>query len=269
MTEIIENLSDVPGVDLDIIKTRLLIKGIIKTTSQMHIGIGADDTSFTPESGILLTNLIKGNTSYLIPYIPRSTIKGILRSEAEKIARSYTKFDSSIKVKCNNYPKSFCRVEQKNEYDQEINYIEPCLICRIFGGEDLASHIIFSDGLPNEETLKNFQTKLIPGIAIDRKKQVSADGSLFFIETLQPGAEFEFEMIINNISKETKPLEFKILRFLFKMVKCGFVSIGGHKSTGMGKFQLINTKIKELKMKDDFLFPNQVKDQDFYQYFDI
>lgn len=266
MTEEFDNLRDVPGADLDVIKTRLLIKGIIKTESQMHIGTGDEGTMFTPESGILLTNLKKGDTSYF-PYIPKSTIKGILRSEAERFALSYSKFDCAIKVKCDNYPENYCKIE--HERMERIVFFKPCIICRIFGGEDLASHIIFSDGLPNEKNFKNFQTKLKPGVAIDRKKQVSVDGSLFFIETLQPGAEFEFEMIINNISEETKPNEFKILRILFKMIKLGFVSFGGHKSTGMGKFQLVNTKIKELKTKDDFLFPDQVNDQDFYQYFDI
>ena len=252
----------VSGIDLVIISNRLIIEGIIRLESQMHIGVGEENLEFGPESGILMTRIgIKENVYF--PYIPKTSIKGLLRSEAEKIAKAFSKLENNPNYICKNYPEHYCRVEQ-NE-----NYIEPCVICKIFGGEDLASHIIFSDGLPTEETKKSFKTKLKPGIAIDRKKQVSKDGSLFFIETLQPKAEFEFKMIINNLSRETKPLEYKILRTLFKMIKLGFLSIGGHRSTGMGKFIFINTTIKELKVKEDFFYPNEVESIDLYDYFEI
>ena len=252
----------VSGIDLDIISNRLIIEGIIRLDSQMHIGAGEENIEFSPESGILMTR-IGTKDKIFFPYIPKSSIKGILRSEAERIAKAFSKLEDSPNYICRNYPEHYCRVEQ------DENFIEPCVICKIFGGEDLASHIIFSDGIPTEETKNIFKTKLKPGIAIDRKKQVSKDGSLFFIETLQPGAEFEFKMIINNISKETKPLEYKILRSLFKMIKLGFLSIGGHKSTGMGKFTFMDPKIKELKDKDDFFYPDEVESIDLYNFFEI
>lgn len=262
-SENIKNKSQtISGIDLDIITNRLIIEGIIRLESQMHIGVGEENIEFSPESGILMTRIGTENKIFF-PYIPKSSIKGILRSEAERIAKAFSKLENNPKYICKNYPEHYCKVEQND------NSIEPCVICKIFGGEDLASHIIFSDGIPTKETKNSFKTKLKPGIAINRKKQVSKDGSLFFIETLQPGAEFKFEMIINNISKETKPLEYKIVRTLFKMIKLGFLSIGGHRSTGMGKFIIIDPKIKELKHKDDFLYPDEVESIDLYDYFEI
>jgi len=258
MNEIVKIESKILGVDLDTIKVRLIIDIVLRLESQMHIGAGEDNIEFTPESGILMTRIgVKDKSFY--PYIPSSSIKGVLRSEAERIAKAFSKLDKYINYLCERYPE-YCNIEKGDK---------PCVICRIFGGNDLASHIIFSDGIPNKKTQKKFKTKLKPGIAINRKKQVSKDGSLFFIETLQPGAEFQFKMIINNISKEIKPLEFKVLQSLFKMVKLGFISIGGKKSTGMGKFSFIDAKVKELKSKNDFLFPDEVESQNFYDYFEI
>ncbi|MHA1285072.1 MAG: RAMP superfamily CRISPR-associated protein [Promethearchaeota archaeon] len=257
-----DSINQINGVNLDIIKKRLIITGKIKLKSQMHIGTGEDTIRFSPDASILLTKLDPMSEDFY-PYIPRSTLKGIFRSEIEQIARALSKLNNQIFYVCSG-EKEYCRVEI-----DENKYTEPCVVCKLFGGSDLASHVIFSDALPTEETQKNYRIKIKPGISIDRKKQITKDGSLFFIETLQPGAEFNFEMIIDNISKDKTPNEFKLLRILFYMVKLGFISIGGMKSTGMGKFDLVNVQVKELLTKEDFLFPENVKSQDLSSYFEI
>ncbi|MHA1250709.1 MAG: RAMP superfamily CRISPR-associated protein, partial [Candidatus Helarchaeota archaeon] len=215
----------VNGADHDLIKTRLIIDGIIQIITQFHIGVGEENIEFTSVNGILMTK-INPNDPNIYPYIPSSSIKGVLRSQAEVISKKLSE-DSTI-------------------------------VDKIFGGPNLASHIIVSDALPTEDTKKSFQIVLKPGIAIDRKKQITNKNSLFFIESLQPLTEFKFNMIINNINKENKPLEFKIIKTLFKMIRLGLLFIGGKKSVGMGKFILKNANVKELKSKNDFLFPNQV-----------
>lgn len=274
MSEEKTSIEQVLGADLDVIKERLIIEGNIEMLSQMHIGVGGDDIEFSPESGILRT------TSYLpdidnIPYIPNSTIKGNLRSEAETIANTLQDKHKNVKYICDSYPgkpgKSHnnCRIEIKRKTDTV--FIDPCIVCRIFGGSDLASHIIISDAFPNKDDLELFKSELKPGIAIDREKQVSRDRSLFFIEILHPGAKFEFKMIINNISKgnNEKQYEFKLLRTLFKLIDLGFITFGGKKSTGMGKFVLKDVVVRELKEKQDFMFPEDVEPIDLNKYFEI
>ena len=78
-------------------------------------------------------------------------------------------------------------------------------------------------------------------------------------------------MIINNISKgnSEKEYEFGLLRKLFKMIDLGFITFGGKKSTGMGKFVLKDVVVRELKEKQDFMFPEDVKPIDLNKYFDI
>ncbi len=252
----------IQGVNLDIIKERLIIEGKITLKSQMHIGIGEENIKYTSDASILLTKL-DPESEDSFPYIPRSTLKGIFRSEVERIAKALSKQDPNHFYICDN-EKGYCRVEIDKE-----KYLKPCAVCRIFGGSDLASHIIVSDAFPTEDTKKNYKIKLKPGISIDRKKQITCDGSLFFIETLQPGAEFNLFLIIDNISKNKTPIEYKLLRTLFYMIKLGLLSIGGMKSTGMGRFELKDATIKELKSKEDFLNPEKVKSQDLYEYFEI
>ncbi|MEE9378968.1 MAG: RAMP superfamily CRISPR-associated protein [Candidatus Lokiarchaeia archaeon] len=259
------------GMDLDVIKSRLIIEGIIKLKTQMHIGTGVDDTDFSPESAILRARLnLEDELSF--PYIPNSTIKGNMRSEIEMIANTLKQEINDKEYICNNYPEEICKIEKdSDERTKELS--TPCLVCRIFGGSDLASHIIISDAFPTEKTKEIISTELKsglkPGIAIDREKQVSRDGSLFFIETLQPGVEFNFKMIINNITEQTKPKEFKLLKSLFMMIKLGFLSYGGKKSTGMGRFTIENATVKHLYEKDHFLFPEDVQTIELYEFFGV
>ncbi len=250
------------GKDLDKIEIRLIISGTIKLTSQLHIGMGDNYSQYSPESGILLAKLGEdGEIS--VPYIPNTSLKGILRSEAERIAYAFSKTDPYANYLCNGFPDQMCDVEGGDKGD------EPCAICRIFGTNGLGAHFIISDALPTQETIETYDTKLKPGIAINRKRQVTRDKSLFFIETLQPGAEFDFQMIINNISRELKPIEFKILRALFSMVQKELLSIGGKRSTGMGTFHLKKTTVKKLSKREDFLFPEQVDGESIESFFNL
>jgi len=257
MSKTYKSIEDVSSADLATIKNRLIIEGVIKLTTQMHIGIGDSDINFSPESAILRTSLN-------LPYIPSSTIKGNFRAAVEAFAKSLGNKQSKKEYICEEYPKKYCTVEQEKEV-----FKDPCVVCSIFGGNDLASHIIISDAFLVEDTIKELHSGLKPGIAIDREKQVSRDGSLFFIETLQPGAKFEFKIIINNITQETKQKEFELLQTLFHMINIGLVSFGGKRSTGMGRFVLENTTVKELKSKEDFLFSDDVEAKNYMDYFKL
>jgi len=232
------NKISVSSADLDIISTRLIISAIININSQSHVGKDEDNTEFASKNSILTTYLSVGDPN-VYPYIPSSSIKGIMRSEIEKLAKL---------------------IPNK----KDISIVES-----IFGGKNLATHVIISDALPTDETKKNFQAILKPGIAINRKTLTTKEKSLFFIETLQPRVEFKFEMIINNITESSKPLEFRLLKNLFNLIKRGLLSIGGKRSVGMGKFTFQNAKIKELTSKEEFLFPEKVQSQDLFTYFKI
>ncbi len=253
MSKTYNSIEDVSSADLAIIKSRLIIEGVIKLTTQMHIGIGGDDMNFSPESAIL-------RTSQNLPYIPSSTIKGNFRSAIEAFAKSLANKQNKQEYKCEEY----CRIEQ----DENV-FKDPCVVCSLFGGSDLASHIIIGDAFLEEDSIKELHTKLKPGIAIDREKQVSRDGSLFFIETLQPGAKFELKLIVNNITQETKQKEFELLQTLFHMINIGLISFGGKKSSGMGRFELESTTVKELTTKEDFMFPDDVEAKNYKDFFKL
>ncbi|MHA1766100.1 MAG: type III-B CRISPR module RAMP protein Cmr6 [Promethearchaeota archaeon] len=249
--------SKINDVNLAKIKNRLLISGDLKIISQMHISMGELESSeYTSENSILYTRLGYDNETK-IPYIPSSSIKGVLRAEAERIARIFDQTDPKVKYICKGKDK--CDVQNKEA---------PCVICKIFGGNGLASKIIIADALPTKDSIDKIHIRVKPGIAIDRKKQTSHEQSLFFIESLQPGVSFQFRIIINNILKNNEP-EFKILRSLFKMIQMGFIFIGGKKSIGYGRFNLENAIVKELSSKEDFLFPENIKEISLESYFDL
>ena len=49
MNEIVKIESKILGVDLDIIKVRLIINVVLRLESQMHIGAGEENIEFTPD----------------------------------------------------------------------------------------------------------------------------------------------------------------------------------------------------------------------------
>ncbi len=265
----------VPGVDLDIIKERVIVHLTITLTTQMHIGIGTDDTSFSPDSTILRGVVLK-NFNTPVPYIPYTTIKGNFRSELEAVASSFqdknedslSGNDNGIRYICESLPGQYCRVEEEGENKP---FKSPCAVCGLFGAQDLASHVIISDAFPTEESIKKglLKTKLKPGIAMDREKQVSKDKSLFFTETLHPGAEFEFTMILDNINQIEKPKEYQLLQVLFQLLMYGLISFGGKKSTGMGNFSIKKGQVKHLNQKDHFLFPENVESIEYKKFFGL
>ena len=90
-----------------------------------------------------------------IPYIPGSTLKGCMRSLAERIAKS-----RGLWV-CNPF-------NREDKEKEDLN--EPCIICKIFGGggireKRVASHVNISDAYP--ESPRSIITKTRTRTAID------------------------------------------------------------------------------------------------------
>ncbi|MFX1296216.1 MAG: CRISPR-associated RAMP protein Csx7 [Promethearchaeota archaeon] len=210
------------GADHHILKNRIIIRGILNLQTALHIG-GGESNIFGPEGAIITTHYKKDDEFvHGIPFIPATTLKGVIRSEAERIARSK---DQSV-----------CFSDEKDMKACKKNY---CIICQIFGGQNLAAHVFFKDCFPTEET----RTKLKPGVAIDRKTAKAKTGAVFFIYTLQPGINFDFEMIIENIQDRDR---LNILKFLIRELSEGWIQIGGKRSVGLGKVKLGNIEIFQI-----------------------
>ena len=111
-------------------------------------------------------------------YIPGSSLKGVFRSYAEKIARTVgarccNPFDND-----DNSANCFCGKKLENQRESTIIYKQSCHACRLFGSTAMASRIKFNDAYPQQGEIPNTETRT--SVAIDRILGSVAQGPFDF-----------------------------------------------------------------------------------------
>jgi CRISPR/Cas system CSM-associated protein Csm3 (group 7 of RAMP superfamily) len=203
-----------------------------------------------------------------IPYIPGSSLKGVVRSYGEKIFKTLNLGICNIieeKESCTGYYTKLCEAKDIPEileglpnlrkyYEKELKnhkektppkklpYAGHCFICRTFGSTHLASRIFFSDCLPwnnDDATVKSFTDQIIqirPGISIDRRKGNA--NQLFELEVLY-GCSFYGEVLLKNYQLWQLGLLFLVI----DEINEGYQKIGYAKTRGLGKIKVEVEKI--------------------------
>ena len=173
-----------------------------------------------------------------IPYIPGSSLKGVLRSTAERLAK--TLFGDSEDIVCDildqrssRYEKN--RLDRMKKQNKESDY-KPCLICRVFGGPTIGPHIYVSNFYPIDPNKVSVQ--VVKRVSINRILNAQHASRLFDVEYISPGVEFKGEITIKNIDLEGDSQEAQIVRMLIKLLREGLISLGGGKSVGFGKIKI-------------------------------
>jgi len=103
--------------DFDIFKNRWEITGKINLETPLRIGGGQNAGTYSlSQAPVLLSYNAESQTSE--PFIPGSSLKGVLRSSAERIVRTFNKNMSCVSVGDKNHDKVLCG---------------ECITCSIFG----------------------------------------------------------------------------------------------------------------------------------------
>ncbi|MCD6208868.1 MAG: hypothetical protein J7J67_01590 [Thermoproteales archaeon] len=164
------------------------------------------------------------------PYIPGSSIKGVLRSWVEKVARS------------KGLPVVDPWVKPEGKY-------MPVEV--LFGSQRIGSRLIFYDVTPIIEP----KTEVRTGVSIDRVFSTAYPGLLYNIEYVSPGVKWTFRMEAFNIDLIDPPSEGdeKILADLtwsiINALKMG-IQIGGRRSVGAGLIKLVEGRIVKLVLEN-------------------
>jgi len=243
-----------------------IFKGYIENTNPLRIGAGeVPPLGSRVDSAVIRVRY----GEYDIPYIPGSSLKGLFRSHAGKIASSY-----GLKV-CSGLSKKSCietkkithgEEESKREYilakliemllksgesskAMEIFFEKACILCKIFGSMGYRSKVSFSDAYPIDDDgrILPFKFGSRVGIAIDRRTGTSA--LRYEVEYVEPGCRFKFEIRCSNLPNYALGLLGSILR----MIDNGEVRIGGFTSRGYGlvKIRNLNISIKDYTLKGE------------------
>jgi len=199
---------------------RLIIEGSLEALTPLHIGSGRAELG---EEAIDLPVLRDPND---VPYVPGSSLKGKVRAEAERIAKSLG-YDVCTPPKVED----MCGSKVRSEEDL-------CIVCKIFGtaGKYIsrASKVRFRDAYPEGEV----KTLTRVGIAMDRERGSVSPGALYTVEGVPKGTRFRFEVVAENLTEE----ELKLFKAALKSVADSW--LGGQTSRGFGKVRLVIDRVR-------------------------
>jgi len=101
------------------------------------------------------------------PVIPATTLKGTLRSTAERLLRAF-----AVPVCQGPGPSTMCLGEGA------------CVVCRVFGNPRRPSPLRFVDAVPQEPVSRDARS----GVGISRQRRAALAQRLFFVETVEAPA---------------------------------------------------------------------------------
>ena len=217
--------------DFDRLEVLTRITGILVNKTPLRIGVGREaPLGSAVDLAPLRIVFADGRTN---PYIPGSSIKGVLRSLAESIAKAQ---GHSV-----HGPWDFEAIEN------EAKNGEYCLICGIFGSTKLASHVRVYDAYPESYAPTFVKT----GVGINRDFRGAQPGVLYTEEQVVPGVRWGFKMDVINIRVFPEPLDERgrLLRRVIDMLVKGMVQVGARRTIGYGLVELKDSRYEVYEVK--------------------
>jgi CRISPR-associated protein Csm3 len=198
---------------------------VIELTNETPLSISSGKTGF----GSTDNPIIRVNN---MPYIPGSSIKGVLRSETERYART-TIGDNAV---CNILDPQ----DEKERQEKLGKQYEPCVICSIFGGPTISSHIFFS----NAPLVYNSRVSVVRHVSLDRRTGAGFPSKLYDVEQIDKGAHFTLTVQLDNLeilSNDESDKRIALVIYAISRLLSG-IFLGGRKSIGNG---LVRGSLKE------------------------
>lgn len=240
------------------LENRTLMELYLKPLTPIHVGAGG--------VGEITKNILHftvGNS--LLPIIPAESIKGVLRTEASRIAKrmSFTQQRANEAVKLHSKAEHQFGKEEKDarlkeaadfianlgvfesEQIEELKEAEGailelyasyhCPICRLFGSKYFAAKLLFTDAIPTaaksqQPTAADYlRLNTYTSTAINRKTRTVDETKLFRTQYIEPNSNLRFclKIIADNIltGDEAKLLA-NILEYI--TTKVGGQAVGIH-----------------------------------------
>lgn len=212
-------MSAVSVDDFDLLRERIVLTGTLTTRTALHIGGGAGELDAV-DLPVVKTH--RGD-----PFIPGSSLKGVVRSTVEALLRA-----AGIPglTACNPLDeKASCGAH--TERDAPLRH--HCAACRLFGSHLVASHVRFSDAHLVRRGGRSPLEKR-DGVSIDRDLRVAADKRKYDVEVVAPGTAFALEVLVQN----PEPWQMGLLVAGLEPIETGFTALGGFTSRGLGRVEI-------------------------------
>lgn len=155
------------------------------------------------------------------PLIPGSSLKGVLRSAAERLLRAVRK-----DLACDILAKDHCLAGVRTPSDEDLRRL--CWTCRLFGNPFKAGRVVCFDLVADLD-----RTIVRDGVAIDRAELKAKDGAKFDYEVSPPGTVFRGRVRLDD----PEPGDVGLLAGLLDFVDAGLITVGGGASRGLGQLR--------------------------------
>ncbi len=218
--------------------SRLWIRATLVAQTGLRIGMGTQAAEPTG-SDLPILKLEDGR-----PFIPGSSLRGVLRSHVERIVRTFEPNAGDGRGACQPVvEQQLCITAEKRERirkeaaDEEYArtvFSRSCRVCRVFGSPWLASRVRITD-LP---CLNGARAERRDGVAIDRDKETVAHKYDF--EVVPPGSEFRLELVADNLDQ----VERGLLWLGIEELRRGQILVGGFKGRGLGHIRVKEENVR-------------------------
>ncbi len=259
----------------DTFSGRLRMEGLLTTRTGLHIGAGGSGDP-------LATDLPVVRDGSGRPYVPGSSLKGVVRSAAEALLHGAPfagKPGEPDLWSCRMMSGAPCvdhnTVESiREEKEAESKRREPtdpamdvgrevaeevwgrsCTVCRLFGSLAMASRVRFPD-LPLVGDLPGMELR--NGVGIDRDKGLAADKVLYDFEAVPPGTSFRLTVILDNPEDSDAGL----LLYLLHEMDQGNLALGGKTSRGLGQVRIAWESLVETSLREGNPFADLLSSRD-------
>lgn len=250
-------------LDFTRIKSRLCIEARFVTRTALAVG---SRVSLLPVG----SDLPVMKTPDGFPYIPGSSLKGVVRTYVERILRTAEDMRKTIRGErlwaCDplDSQASCVSPDKKRElyedaedkakrtrkpldtlFSEEL-WKETCTACRIFGHQWMASRVAFQDAhLSNADALP-LLFEVRDGVGIDRDLGAAKEGVKYDFETVPRGAAFDLRIVLENL----EDWETGLLCLALEALQRGELAIGGKSTRGLGWGTLEHLTIRALTPED-------------------
>lgn len=242
-------MSEAERISYDRLQRLVVLEGHVETLTALHIGKGRSlDAGAASDLPVM-------KDPFGLPFIPGSSLKGVLRSYAESLVRGLG--SPAIRscdpiapnwTGCVN-PADFSKEEKDKVPLDKRKWFVPeklCDVCNLFGHPNFASRLRFADLPVDGNTWHELLLQVRDGVAIDRETGTVAGPMKYDFEVVPAGVHFKLKVAADNVDDWQLGLFFAAVDAL----NLGFNRLGGSTSRGLGSVTVVWEKYRDLKAND-------------------
>lgn len=184
------------------------------------------------------------------PYIPGSSLRGVLRSELEKILNGLQLKDGprscilfSEDACCLTTDKARQDALREKPENEVLAALQDglCDVCKLFGSPLYASRLVIEDACPEPMTALKEKSMVRDGVGIDRDTGAARENVKFNYEVLETGPAFTLRMQVENLGQGGH--DRMLLRLALGLLQEG-LNVGGKRAAGLGRILLKKETLK-------------------------